>query len=364
MIPFLDLKAPYLELKKELDDAYSRVMETGWFIRGQEVEAFESEFAQYTGTKHCVGVGNGLDAIELLLKAHNIGEGDEVIVPSNTFIATWLAVSHVGAIPVPVEPDPETFNINPELIEKRITKKTKAIIAVHLYGQCADVDPIINIAKKYGLLVFEDAAQAHGAYYKGRRAGTLADGAAFSFYPGKNLGAFGDAGAITVNDSSIADKVKMLSNYGSKVKYHNEVQGFNTRLDEMQAAFLRVKLRKLSEWNQRRSIIASIYEEGLRANTRISLPCVPQHATPVWHLYVIRVKNRDIIKDTLYKNGVETIIHYPIPPHQSNAYKSYNQESFQIANELASTVLSLPIGPHLKMEQVSIVVELLNKIII
>lgn len=254
-VPFLNLKAPYLELQQELDAAYRRVMESGWYILGQEVEAFEAEFAAYCGTQYCVGVGNGLEALHLILRAMEIGQEDEVIVPANTYIATWLAVSYAGAIPVPVEPDEKTYNINPEQIEAAITPKTKAILAVHLYGQPANMDLINAIAKRYQLRVIEDAAQAHGARYKGRRVGGLGDAAGFSFYPGKNLGALGDGGAVTTNDCHLANKIRLLRNYGSRVKYFNEMKGFNSRLDELQAAFLRVKLTKLDEWNARRDQI-------------------------------------------------------------------------------------------------------------
>ncbi len=274
-VPFLNIKAQNVELKAELEAAYTRVMDSGWYILGKEVEAFEAEFASYCGVKYCVGVGNGLEALHLILRAYGIGEGDEVIVPANTYIATWLAVSYAGATPAPVEPDEKTFNINPELIEKAITKKTKAILPVHLYGQCADMDAINEIAKRRGIKVIEDAAQAHGALYKGRKAGSLGHAAGFSFYPGKNLGAIGDAGAVTTNDGELAEKIRLLRNYGSKVKYYNEVKGFNSRLDEMQAAFLRVKLKRLDEWNSRRMQIAKRYFEALKECAGLGLPYVP-----------------------------------------------------------------------------------------
>src|SRR5580765_1653123 len=258
-VPFLDFVGPYEELKAELDDAYFRFMRSAWYVLEREVEAFEQEFAFYCGVKHCVGVGNGLEALHLTLRAYGIGEGDEVIVPSNTYIATWLAVSYADATPVPVEPNPQTYNLNPDLIEAAVTSRTKAIMPVHLYGQPADMDPMLAIARKYGLKVIEDNAQAQGARYKGRRTGSLGDAAGNSFYPGKNLGAFGDAGAVTTDDPMLADKVRTLRNYGSKKKYYNDFKGYNSRLDELQAAFLRVKLKKLDEWNHRRRAIAQLY---------------------------------------------------------------------------------------------------------
>jgi len=348
-IQFLDLKTPYIELKNELDGAYKRVMESGWYILGKECEAFEKEFADYCGTKYCIGVGNGLDALHLILRAYGIVEGDEVIVPANTYIATWLAVSYAGAKPIPVEPDEKTYNINPILIEQAITKKTKAIIAVHLYGQPADMDFINVLAKKYNLKVIEDAAQAHGAKYKSRRAGSLGDAAGFSFYPGKNLGAIGDGGAVTTNDSVLAEKVKVLRNYGSKIKYYNEVKGFNSRLDELQAALLRVKLSKLDEWNKRRSAVANKYLESLQNSNGIILPYVPEWTEPSWHLFAVRYAKRDELQSYLFKNGIDTLIHYPIPPHLSEAFADtgYKIGDFPITEQIAKSVLSLPIGPHI-----------------
>lgn len=357
-LQFLDLKAPYMELKAELDEAYKRVMESGWYILGKECEAFETEFANYCDVKYCVGVGNGLDALHLILRAYEIGEGDEVIVPANTYIATWLAVSYAGAKPIPVEPDENTYNINPTLIEQSITEKTKAIIAVHLYGQPADMDPINDLAKKYNLKVIEDAAQAHGAKYKGRRTGSLGNAAGFSFYPGKNLGAMGDGGAVTTNDPVLAEKVKLLRNYGSKIKYHNEDKGFNSRLDELQAALLHVKLSKLDEWNERRKIVAHKYIQELTYRSDIIPPYVPEWANPVWHLFVVRCLERDELQSDLFKAGIDTLIHYPIPPHLSEAYASmgYKVGDFPITEQIAKSVLSLPMGPHLNpREQLEIV---------
>ena len=348
MIPFLDLKLPHHELREELQEAFTQVLDSGWFIQGKQLEAFETEYAAFCGAKHCIGVGNGLDALHLILRAYDIGTGDEVIVPSNTYIATWLAASYAGATPVPVEPDERTYNINPALIEAAITPKTKAIMAVHLYGQPADMDAINLIALKYNLKVIEDAAQAQGAGYKGKLAGNLGDAAGHSFYPGKNLGALGDGGAITTNDDELADKLKVLRNYGSRVKYFNEVKGYNSRLDEMQAAFLHVKLLKLTEWNTRRKQIAAYYQENLYA-TNLVLPFVPDWADPVWHLYVVRSKNRDQLQQHLNDSSIGTVIHYPVPPHLQNAYSELNyiQGSFPIAEIIHEQVLSLPIGPHL-----------------
>jgi dTDP-4-amino-4,6-dideoxygalactose transaminase len=354
-VPFLDLGHLHRPIRKQLDAAYNRVMDSDWFIMGPELEAFESEFASYCEVKHCIGVGNGLEALHLLLRAHGIGPGDEVIVPSNTFIATWLAVTQCGATPVAVEPDIETHNIDPDLIVSAITKHTRAIMPVHLYGQPADMDPINRIAAEYGLVVIEDAAQAQGARYKGKRVGSLGHSAATSFYPGKNLGALGDGGAILTNDDTIADKVKQLRNYGSKVKYQHEMLGYNSRLDEIQAAFLRVKLSYLDQWNDQRRAIAASYTE-LLANTNVVLPHVPSYAEPVWHLYVVRSKQRDALKAHLEQRGVSTVIHYPIPPHRQVCYQEFLRETLPVADILAESVLSLPISPSMHEDDTGIVV--------
>lgn len=352
MIPFLDLKAPHQELQAELDAVWVRVRDSGWYILGPEVEAFEQEYAAYCGARHCVGVANGLDALHLALRALGVGAGDEVIVPSNTYIATWLAVSQCGATPVPVEPDPATHNIDPARIEAAITPRTKVILPVHLYGQPADLDPILAIARKHGLRVLEDAAQAHGARYKGQRIGAHGDAVAWSFYPGKNLGALGDAGAVTTNDEAVADRLRVLRNYGSRVKYVNEVQGWNSRLDPLQAAILRVKLAHLDAWNARRAEVAALYLREL-ADCGVGLPQVPDWAQPVWHLFVIRHPQRDALQQRLAQAGIGTLIHYPIPPHRQQAYagQAWPAQAFPIANQLAAEVLSLPIGPHLPMAQ-------------
>ena len=352
-VPFLDFVGPYEELKTELDEAYFRFMRSAWYILGREVEAFEQEFANYCGAEHCVGVGNGLEALHLVLRAYGIGKGAEVIVPSNTYIATWLAVSYADATPVPVEPDPRTCNLDPARIEAAITPRTRAIMPVHLYGQPADMDPISAIAQKHGLKVIEDNAQAQGARYKGRRTGGLGDAAGNSFYPGKNLGAFGDAGAVTTNDAALADRVRTLRNYGSKKKYYNDVKGYNSRLDELQAAFLRVKLKKLDQWNDCRCVVAAHYQAHLRSESDLTLPFVPAWADPVWHLFVVRHPERDSLQQSLAEAGIGTLIHYPVPPHLSGAYVdgSWSRGAFPIAEGLAATVLSLPMGPHLSTEQ-------------
>ncbi len=357
-IPFLDMKSPYAELQSELDAAWQRVMRSGWYILGQEVETFEQEFARYVETKYCVGVGNGLEALHLILRAYDIGPGDEVIVPSNTYIATWLAVSYAGASLVPVEPVEWTYNLDPARLEAAITPRAKAILVVHLYGQTADMDAINAVARKHGLKVIEDAAQAHGARCKGKMAGNLGDAAGWSFYPGKNLGALGDGGAVTTNDATLADRIRTLRNYGSKVKYYNLEKGFNSRLDELQAALLRVKLPHLDEWNARRARIAALYLETLR-DTGLVLPLVPEGMQPCWHLFVVRSKERDALQAHLKAQGIGTMIHYPVPPHLQQACRELNQPegSFPISEAIHREVLSLPMGPHLSMEDAGQVVE-------
>lgn len=358
MIPFLDLKAPYLELKQELDDAIGRVVSSGWFIGGAEVEQFEAEYATYCGATHAVSVANGLDALHLALRAMDVGQGDEVIVPSNTYIATWLAVSQCGATPVPVEPDAHTYNIDPARIEAALTARTKVILPVHLYGQPADMDPILAIARKHGLRVLEDGAQAHGARYKGKRLGAHGDVVAWSFYPGKNLGAMGDGGAVTTNDAQLADRIGVLRNYGSRVKYVNVVKGYNSRLDPLQAAILRVKLAHLDEWNARRSAIAARYQQGL-SDSGLIIPFVPDWAEPAWHLYVVQHRQREAIQKKLTKAGIGTLIHYPIPPHLQSAYAdlTYEQGSFPISEKLHNEVLSLPIGPSMSLSDADQVIK-------
>ncbi|MFZ1110084.1 MAG: DegT/DnrJ/EryC1/StrS family aminotransferase [Rhodomicrobium sp.] len=352
MIPFLDLKAAYLELKPDIDAAVARVLDSGWYILGGEVEAFEQDYATYCGAEFCVGVANGLDALSLTLRAMDVGPGDEVIVPSNTYIATWLAVSECGATPVPVEPGAATYNIDPARISESITPRTKVILPVHLYGQPADLDPILAIARRHNLGVVEDAAQAHGARYKGRRIGGHGDAVAWSFYPGKNLGAMGDAGAVTTNSPELADRIRVLRNYGSRVKYVNEVRGVNSRLDPIHAAVLRVKLAHLDAWNERRRDIARLYSDALMGSGLVP-PHAPEWAEPVWHLYVVRSPERDDLQNRLKSDGVGTLIHYPIPPHMQEAYSNLGlaPDALPLARQLASEMLSLPIGPHLGADE-------------
>jgi dTDP-4-amino-4,6-dideoxygalactose transaminase len=365
-VPFQNFRAPYEELREELDAAFHRFMESGWFVLGKETLSFEEEYAAYCNAQYCVGVSNGLDALHLALRALGVRNGDEVIVPSNTYIATWLAVSQTGARPVPVEPNPLTFNIDAHQVEAAITLRTKAILAVNLYGQPCDYDCLLAISRHHGLKLVIDNAQAQGASYRGRRVGGIADVECHSFYPSKNLGAYGEAGAVTSNDAEIADQLRVLRNYGSRVRYHNEVQGYNNRIDELQAAFLRVKLRKLDEWNERRSAVARQYLQQLAAfSSEIFsthgfplLPTIPQWADPVWHLFVIRHPARNDLQNHLDANGIQTIIHYPIPPHLSGAYASEATISHicPIAESLASSVLSLPIGPHLTTKEIEFVI--------
>lgn len=357
-VAFLDLEATYKELKPELDEAFHRVMNSGWYVLGEEVHKFEDEFAKYCGVKNCIGVANGLDALHLILCAYEIGPGDEVIVPSNTYIATWLAITFTGAKIVPVEPDKISYNIDPTEIEKVITPNTKAILPVHLYGQPADMDPINAIAEKYNLKVIEDSAQAQGATYKGRKAGSLGHASGFSFYPGKNLGAYGDAGAITTDDDQIAEKLRMLRNYGSKIKYENQHIGYNSRLDELQAAFLRVKLRYLDLWNKRREVIANFYLQELQGFNLI-LPKVDKNMNNVWHVFAVQTAQRDTFQKFLRSHHIDTIIHYPIPPHLQKAYGDLQipQGQLPIAESIHKQIISLPIGPHMEDMHVNYVID-------
>ena len=359
-VPFLDFVKIHESIREPLDQAYHRVVDSGWFSMGPELEAFENEFADYCEVKNCIGVGNGLEALHLVLRAYGIGQGDEVIVPSNTFIATWFAVTQCGATPVPVEPDIDTHNIDPTLISNAINGRTRAIIPVHLYGQPADMDPINELASKHGLIVIEDAAQAQGARYKTRRVGSLGHAAATSFYPGKNVGAFGDGGAVLTNNDAIAAKVRQLRNYGSKVKYQHDIVGYNSRLDEMQAAFLRVKLAELDGWNTLRREAAGYYSNIL-ADTDVCLPFVPDYAEPVWHLYVIRNKKRDALKEYLEQQGVDTLIHYPTPPHLQACYEEFRGYHLPIAELLANEVLSLPMSPVLNRADLEYVTASVSK---
>lgn len=358
-IPFLNLLASYNDIKDEIDDGISSVMNSGQYILGAEVEKFEQAFARYTESVYCTGVANGLDALHLALRSIDIGPGDEVIVPANTFIATWLAVSHVGATPIPVEPDILNYNIDPKKIAKAVTKRTKAIIAVHLYGQPADMDSILDIAKQYKLKIVEDAAQAHGAIYKNRRIGSHGDVVCWSFYPGKNLGAHGDGGAITTNCSEIYNRLMMLRNYGSKERYVHDIVGFNSRLDPIQALILGIKLQYLDKMNARRSKIARRYIEGFRSQSCV-LPIEVEESKRVWHLFVIRYADRNSLQQELKVRGVSTLIHYPIPPHLQSAYSNLAIKKGQlpITEKIHDEVLSLPMDPFLSDEGVNYVIDM------
>jgi dTDP-4-amino-4,6-dideoxygalactose transaminase len=357
MIPFVDLKAAQGEISAELGQAIQRVLASSWYILGEEVEAFEAAFAAYCGAAHCVGVGNGLDALRLALVAMGVGAGDEVIVPGHTFVATWLAVSQCGAVPVPVEPDAATYNLDPGRIEAAITSRTKVILPVHLYGQPADLGAICDIAARRGLKVLEDAAQAHGARYRGARIGGHGEAVAWSFYPGKNLGALGDGGAVTTNDPVMASRLRALRNYGSAEKYVHDVQGYNTRLDALQAAVLRVKLRHLDAWNEQRRAIVSLYMKGL-AGTSVGLPAVPDWAAPVWHLFVVRSRARKALERHLNGQGVATLVHYPIPAHLQKAYAALGlgRGALPVTEAISDEVLSLPLYPGMSAEQAAAVV--------
>lgn len=359
-VKFSTVSYMHQEIREEIDKAINEVIDSSWFIAGDKLRKFENDFANYIGTKYCVGVGTGLDGITLALAALGVKEGDEVIVPSHTFIATALAVSKLGACPVFVEVKENDYTIDPTKIEAAITSKTKAIIVVHLYGQCADMDPIKKIANKYNLKIVEDAAQAHGATYKGIKAGALGDIAEFSFYPGKNLGAIGDAGCITTNDETLANKVRELGNYGSIIKYHHNEKGFNSRLDEIQAAVLDVKLNYLDKWNQRRVEIANRYLKEIK-NKKIELPIVANNNTHVWHLFVVRVKDREHFQKYLSDNGIQTLIHYPIAINDQKAYSEYNNLNLPIAKKLAAEVVSLPIFYGMTEEEITYVIDIINK---
>lgn len=353
-IPFLNFSGMHDAIKDEMQAAFQKVYDSNWFVMGEELKAFEKNYAAFNQCNHAIGLSNGLDALVLSLRALNIGSGDEVIVPSNTYIATALAVSQVGATPVFVEPRMETYNINPELIEAAITKRTKAIMPVHLYGQACEMEAIMAIAEAYNLKVIEDNAQAHGASFKQKLTGSWGHANGTSFYPGKNLGALGDAGAVTTNDEELAERIKMLRNYGSKVKYHNEEMGYNNRLDELQAAFLNVKLSHLNAWTKQRQEIASWYNQALAHQAGIVLPEVNAEATHSYHLYVIRTKQRNELQQKLTDAGIGTLIHYPIPPHLQKAYAhlGFKKGDFPIAEEMADTVLSLPMWPGMKENDV------------
>lgn len=362
-VPFNDFTIMQNELKQEMQDAYERVYQRAWYIDGIEKKTFEESFAKYCNTKYCIGVGNGLEAIRLILQGMHIGIGDEVIIPATTFIATALAVTYVGAKPILVEVKSDTCTINPALIEEKITDRTKAIIAVHLYGQCCDMDAITEIARKYKLKVIEDAAQAHGALYKGRKAGSIGDAAAFSFYPGKNLGALGDAGAVTTDDEALAEEIRTLSNYGSDIKYHHIYKGTNSRLDELQAAFLNVKLLYLDKWNTYRKQIAARYLQKIE-NSAIKLLKVADYADPVWHIFPVFTEKRNEMEKDLNEKDIGTTIHYPIPMHLQKAYVDWGMKegSLPIAEKIAATELSLPMFYGITDEQVDYVCRIINDV--
>ncbi|WP_373033240.1 DegT/DnrJ/EryC1/StrS family aminotransferase [Sulfurovum sp.] len=363
MIPFLDLKAINAQYADDLKEAAARVIDSGWYIQGNECQAFEKEFTEYCGTKHCIGVANGLDALILIMRAYKelglMSDGDEVIVPSNTYIASILAISENNLVPVLVEPDINTYLIDPSKIEEKITAKTKAILPVHLYGQTCDMDAINVIARKYSLKVIEDSAQSHGTYFGDKRSGNLGNASGFSFYPGKNLGALGDGGAVTTNDDELANAIRALGNYGSHKKYENLYQGINSRLDEIQAAMLRVKLRHLDEETNKRRNVASYYLKNIK-NNKIILPTVRCKENHVWHLFVIRTSNRDELQNYLLANGIQTLIHYPLAPHRQAAYSEWNNERLPISEKIHSEVLSLPISGVQSFENTMRIVEVIN----
>lgn len=361
-VPYLDLKKIHQPVIQELDEAYHQVMQCSWFIGGEADRRFEQEFADYCNARACVGTGNGLDAIRLILMAYEIGEGDEVIVPAHTFIATVLAVTQTGAVPVFVDIEPDTYTIDVHRIEEKITDKTKAIIAVHLYGRCADMNAVCSLAKQYNLKVFEDAAQAHGAEINGKRTGTLGDAAAFSFYPGKNLGALGDAGAVVTNDAEIAEKIRAYGNYGCLKKYEHLYQGCNSRLDELQAAFLSVKLRYLDEWNETRRSIAQRYTREI-CNTKVKCPMLPEHVKEhVYHIYPVLVEKREDFIQYLFEHGIGTNIHYPVPILQQRAYMQYRNQAkdYLVTNTVCEQEVSLPLYPNMEEEQIAAVIEAVN----
>lgn len=360
MIKFLDLHKINEQYRNEIDEAIKRVLDSGWYLLGKEDDNFEQNFAKYCGVKHAIGVANGLDALNLIIRAFEFEAGAEIIVPANTYIASILAISENNCTPVLVEPDIETYNINPDLIEEKITPKTKAIMVVHLYGQAVEMEKIWALAKKYGLKVIEDSAQAHGAIYQEKRVGNLSDASGFSFYPGKNLGCLGDGGAITTNDDELAKKLRALRNYGSFVKYQNIYEGVNSRLDEIHAAVLDVKLKGLDKDNQKRREIAQYYRKNIK-NPLITLPSAKDENAHVWHIFAVRTENREALQNYLSENNIQTLIHYPIPPHKQEAYKQWNNLSFPITEQIHREILSLPISPVMSDEEVRKVVEVINE---
>lgn len=363
MIKFLDLEKINNRFRDEIDSRIKTILDKGWYLQGEENETFNQNFAKYCGTKHCIGVANGLDALNLIIKAMGFGIGDEIIVPANTYIASILAITQNGCTPVLVEPDINTYNINPDLIEEKITSRTKAIMVVHLYGQAVQMEKVWDLAKKYNLKVIEDSAQAHGSIVniegKIKKVGNLSDASGFSFYPGKNLGCMGDGGAVTTNDDELAQKIKAIANYGSDRKYHHIYKGVNSRLDEIQAAILDVKLKYLNKDNQRRREISKYYRENIK-NKKIILPKTYNEDSHVWHVFVVRTQERDRFQQYLSDNGIQTIIHYPTPPHKQECYKEWNNLSFPITEEIHKTIISLPISPVMTDEEVKKVVEVVN----
>lgn len=360
MIKFLDLKKINNRYREEIDSRIKKILDKGWYLQGEENENFTKNFANFCGTKFALGVANGLDALNLIIKAYGFGNGDEIIVPANTYIATILAISENGCIPILVEPDIKTYNINPDSIEEKITSKTKAIMVVHLYGQAVQMEKIWKIAKKYNLKIIEDSAQAHGAIYQENRTGNLGDASGFSFYPGKNLGCMGDGGAVTTNDDELFNKIKAIANYGSDRKYHHIYKGVNSRLDEIQAAVLDIKLKHLDSDNNKRREISKYYRENIK-NSKIILPETYDEKSHVWHIFAVRTQNRDEFQKYLTEKGIQTIIHYPTPPHKQGAYKEWNNLSFPITEEIHNTILSLPISPVMTDSEIEKVVEVVNE---
>lgn len=360
MIKFLDLEKINNRYREEIDSRIKNILDKGWYLQGEENENFTKNFANFCGTKFALGVANGLDALNLIIKAYGFGNGDEIIVPANTYIATILAISENGCIPILVEPDIKTYNINPDSIEEKITTKTKAIMVVHLYGQAVQMEKIWKIAKKYNLKIIEDSAQAHGAIYQENRTGNLGDASGFSFYPGKNLGCMGDGGAVTTNDEELFNKIKAIANYGSDRKYHHIYKGVNSRLDEIQAAVLDVKLKHLDSDNNKRREISKYYRENIK-NSKIILPETYDEKSHVWHIFAVRTHNRDEFQKYLTEKGIQTIIHYPTPPHKQGAYKEWNNLSFPITEEIHNTILSLPISPVMTDSEIEKVVEVVNE---
>lgn len=360
MIKFLDLKKINNRYREEIDSRIKNILDKGWYLQGEENENFTKNFANFCGTKFALGVANGLDALNLIIKAYGFGNGDEIIVPANTYIATILAISENGCIPILVEPDIKTYNINPDSIEEKITTKTKAIMVVHLYGQAVQMGKIWKIAKKYNLKIIEDSAQAHGAIYQENRTGNLGDASGFSFYPGKNLGCMGDGGAVTTNDEELFNKIKAIANYGSDRKYHHIYKGVNSRLDEIQAAVLDIKLKHLDSDNNKRREISKYYRENIK-NSKIILPDTYDEKSHVWHIFAVRTQNRDEFQKYLTEKGIQTIIHYPTPPHKQGAYKEWNNLSFPITEEIHNTILSLPISPVMTDSEIEKVVEVVNE---